>query len=385
MAYLNICEPEVLPLKAINYVGWLGHANVGDEALFLVSKKLFGENKIVPIDVDNVSPCSGITLFGGGTLLPFWTFGLNLKNRYNYVFGVGVRNPRYWGDFDHIFIEHIKRFRFRLLGVRGPLSQNILKKWGIASEVIGDPALILEPACCKKQKERIAINVTTANNEMWGNSQHVIEETIKLCQTLKKQYELTLIPFYHEDVPSVIQISREVGVDVFENWSNPQQTLDFMSSCKVVIGQKLHSIVFSAAAFTPFISLEYRPKCLDFSQTVGYEKYNLKTDQMTAQNVLTKLHYLLEDYDHMRELLIENVGIYRKKIKSFAKRIIEDIEALPENKWLPFGVSDRIRQKILVHPENCLYEYAQKHSFFHVVNQLSLTKQMMHWNTKLFK
>jgi hypothetical protein len=370
-------------MDVINYVGWAGHKNVGDEALFLVAKKLFDSYKLVPEILKDKVAYSGITLFGGGTLLPMWTMTVSLNNRYNYAFGLGVRNPIFWGNFDPVVIEQIKRFRFRFIGVRGNLSRDLLKNWGIVSEVIGDPVLMLEPRSYTKKEEKIAINVSFAAEKLWGNTQVLMNETVKLCQTLKKHYDLALIPFCLGDVPFVKKISRETNVTFFDNWMNIQSTLDFLSSCNLVIGQKLHAIVFSAATHTPFISLEYRPKCLDFAESVGYEKYNLRTDRMNAKRVMALLDDLLCRWDGMRELLISNVQMYRKRIKSFASRIINDIESLPDDKWLPLGTLEKIKRRILSSSD--IYCYYHPNSFFQIFNRLPVNTHMIRWKTRLFK
>jgi len=343
-------------MNVINYVGWVGHKNVGDEAILLANKKLFSAYKLAPEHMANKVSNSGITLFGAGTLLPMWTMKLFLNNRYNYAFGVGVRNPSFWGNFDPFVIKQVKRFRFRFVGVRGRISHDLLKNWGIASEVVGDPVLMLKPLSYRKKEEKIAINVSPASKEMWGKPQVLMKETIKLCKTLKKHHDLILIPFYVDDVPFMHKISRETGVSVFDDWMNIQSTLNVISSCNIMIGQKLHAIVFSAAGHTPFISLEYKPKCLEFAESVGYGKYNLRTDQMTAKRVTNLLDDLLCRWDHMHELLIGNIEIYRRKLKDFAKRIITDIESLPNDKWLPLRTREKVKYKLLYGSQ--LYAYS---------------------------
>jgi polysaccharide pyruvyl transferase WcaK-like protein len=359
----------------------VGHKNVGDEALFLANKKLFNSYKLVPLN-DKVS-VSGITLFGGGTLLPMWTMSTARNNRYNYAFGVGVRNPIFWGKFDSVVIEQIKRFRFRFVGVRGNLSQKILKNWGIASEVIGDPVLMLEPQSYTKKEEKIAINVSSPPDGLWGNTQDLMNETIKLCKTLKKHHDLVLIPFYSDDVPLVEKIAQKTGVTVFGDWMNIQNTLDFLSSCNLLIGQKLHANIFSAATYTPFISLEYRPKCLDFAESVGYKKYNLRSDHATAKRVMGLLDDLLRHWDNMRDLLIANVKMYRKRIKIFASQIINDIEALPDDKWLPLDCVEKLKREMLSGLD--IFCYYHTNNVFQIFNSLPITAPILHWKTRLLK
>lgn len=369
-------------MNKIDYVGWLGHKNVGDEAFFLVNKRLFDSYKLVPLN-DEVSH-SGITLFGGGTLLPMWTMSTTRNNRYNYAFGVGMRNPIFWGKFDSVVIEQIKRFRFRFVGVRGNLSQKLLKKCGIASEVIGDPALMLKPQSYTKKDEKIAINVSSPPQGLWGNTQDLMNKTIKLCKTLKKHhYDLTLIPFYLGDVPFIEKIAQKTDVAVFDNWMDVQNTLDFLSSCNLVIGQKMHANVFSAATYTPFISLEYRPKCLDFAESMGYEKYNLRTNRVNVKRVMILLDDLLHHWDSMRELLIDNVEMYRKRMKSFASRIINDIELLPDDKWLPLSPVEKVKCNVLSGLDIYCHRYAK--NVFEIFNSLPITAHLLHWKTSLLK
>ncbi|MCK4443938.1 MAG: hypothetical protein KAW09_05310, partial [Thermoplasmata archaeon] len=102
-----------------------------------------------------------------------------------------------------------------------------------------------------------------------------------------------------------------------------------------LIGEKLHSLVFSAATHTPFVSIEYRPKCLDFAESVGFSAYNIRTSEMTAERVKVLLFDLMENWNDMRTLLKENVQVYRQRLGDFAARIVKDIESLPEDKWSP--------------------------------------------------
>lgn len=46
--------------RTINYVGWLGHDNIGDEALYLVSQKIFSPHRLVPY---NAKSSNRITIF----------------------------------------------------------------------------------------------------------------------------------------------------------------------------------------------------------------------------------------------------------------------------------------------------------------------------------
>lgn len=125
-------------------------------------------------------------------------------------------------------------------------------------------------------------------------------------------------------------MSKAARVEIFEKWACVQSVLDFLSSCHMLIGEKLHSIVFAALTFTPFISVEYRPKCLDFAESVGFDKYTIRTDKMTSDKLMKLFYDLSANWDSMHELLIRRVEIYRGRLGEFAIRIMHDIESLPD-------------------------------------------------------
>jgi hypothetical protein len=92
---------------ALGYIGWVGHRNLGDEAMFERVSKAFPEFKLVPflpesgerlISRWNVGPAifDGV-LFGGGTLINCEFAGLAQFVRENhvpiYTVGTGVGSP----------------------------------------------------------------------------------------------------------------------------------------------------------------------------------------------------------------------------------------------------------------------------------------------------
>jgi len=312
----------------ITYVGWLGHGNLGDEALYQVNTKIFKPYFLIPeIGTPHYSK---ITLFGGGTLLPDYA-SIIKPNKYNYAYGIGVKNPLFWGEPNYSLINKIKKFNFRYLGVRDNASKKLLMSWGIESEVVGDPCLLLEPIRYEKKKKKetskkIAINIGSIGPSWGGDKKRVLSQVARLCRILqRKGYYPTLIPFYKKDLHDIQRISAVTNTPIFKDWLNIQKVLDFIGSCHILIGEKLHSIVFSAATYTPFISIEYRPKCRDFAETMGFKKYVIRTDEITTEKIMVIFSDLLNNWNEMYEKLIENVEFYRKKLREFANSIKKDL------------------------------------------------------------
>jgi exopolysaccharide biosynthesis predicted pyruvyltransferase EpsI len=336
--------------KKINYVGWLGHKNFGDEALYFAIAKLlapyalhpynsysfvsFFEDRLIPVFE---SASSHVSVFGGGTLLPDDVTWVK-PARYNYLFGAAVKDPNFvskFHDFDDVTISRLKNFDFRLVGVRENFSRQMLRSWGIKSEVIGDPVLSLEPSPgIRRDKSKIALNVG-CDGELWGgNQKHVVVELAGVCNTLKERgFDLVVVPLSEQDVPYAEMLSRKTNVPVFGEWVDPQSVLDFVASCHLLIGERLHSLAISAATCTPFVSLEYRPKCRAFSDSVGFSKFCLRTDNLNTKRVLEMVEDLLNNWGDMQLVLKAHVSGFREKQKVFSKYLLADLASLPTGAW----------------------------------------------------
>lgn len=318
--------------RLVNYIGWVGYANLGDEAIFKVNKQLFPKFKFVNIHKNFTSI---ISFFGGGTLFPEWPFGAQI-NKYNYAYGIGVKDPSLWGEPKKYYIEAIKKNNFRFLTVRGYKSQEILHKYGIKSDVIGDPALSLKPTNYKHSNyKKIIINVGVPAIKMWGNKDKVLKEVIQFCKYMNQEgYHVYVMPVWDKDVPYCEELAEKANLMIFNDWKNIRKCLDFISDANIVIGEKLHSVVLSAACYVPFISLEYDPKCYEFAHSVGLEKFNLRTDKLSSKRLISIFNNLKKERTQVKKKLKLKVNSYRAIQYSIAKQITADIYAIPDDKLI---------------------------------------------------
>jgi len=324
--------------NTINYVGWATpNNNLGDEALYRIDQDIFAKYnfELCRITDPRRQKHSQTTLIGGGTCLPLITMYMR-PTKYTYVFGAGVEDPLFYGPFDPELIDRLKLFNFRFIGVRGNISKALLRDWGIDSEVIGDPGLSLKPTkVSEKCNNKIAINIGAGDPKFsWKAQDRVLTELSKVCKVLKAEgYELVLIPFWKNNMEDVENLSKLVDVGIFEKWVDVEATMNLISTCKIFIGEKLHSLVFSAAANTPFIGLAYSPEHFDFADSVGFSEFTMPTTEITAEKIIAMFHDLINNYETIQDKLAGRVNEYREKQRKFASRISCDLESLPEDKW----------------------------------------------------
>lgn len=322
----------------INYVDWVTpNYNLGEEALYRILQQIFAKHKVRLFRItDRIKQKhSQTTLIGGGSCLPLITIFMR-PTKYIYVFGSGVQYPWYYRPFDQALIDRFKSFNCRFIGVRDNVSKSLLKEWGIDSKVIGDPCLSLKPPqILEKASNRIAINIGDARAEYSSKSRgKVVKELTEVCKVLKADgYELILVPFWKENMEDVESLSEQAHVKVFANWQDIGATMNLLSSCKMFIGEKLHSLVLSAAANTPFVGLAYAPEHFDFVDSVGFSEFTMPITKITAEKILELFHDLINNYEKVQNKMESIVNEYREKQSRFAAEICRDLNSLPDDKW----------------------------------------------------
>lgn len=353
----------------ISYSGWIGHNNIGDEALYLANKKLFSEFELVNEEFYN---SSDITLFGGGTVIPHPRFSEHAAKKLVVAIGVGVKDPSfrnqpfapvdigYWLgrsglDFvlENRYIRHglrqlewlfdsvtlhrkyVNEDDFQLLedidyiSVRGPKSKEILSRYGIDCRIVGDTALVLEPTNYHNQStKRVAVTLKATGRDLkWRKNEEYVDIVKSFCQSHSDEYEFVFVPFRPVDIPLHIELTKSVKNSQFKDhcsYVDVQAVVDELARCDLVIGERLHANILAACSYTPFISVEYQPKNSDFAESVGMSDYNTRIDHLTTEWLENRTDEIAAS-DDMAIALESKVSSKREKIYSFADEITDTI------------------------------------------------------------
>jgi len=335
--------------KRVGYIGWLGKNNLGDEAMYFAFCKLFENLKVFPFKyTDKIrlyekymrQKAYRAVFLGGGTLINYkrsYLESLKLAQQFfeqTFVFGSGVNSPEFWskiqGSVDNLkeWVDCLSRCKF--VGVRGPLSKKILDQAGLYNaKVIGDPALYLADKKIEQKKKikRIGINLGISYGRVWGNEEEILNYIVRFAKVISNDgWNITLFPVWKEDLEYVEEAARRIGNSVLicYEYKSVERSMDFLRSCDVFMGEKLHSVILSMCAYTPSIMLEYRPKCLDFMMSMDLEEFNVRTDSLSIDllvHLLDKLYTNLEFYQKK----IEQKVNYYKNIQSEKRTMISKL------------------------------------------------------------
>ena len=320
--------------------GWLEHNNLGDEALFDAACKMFSQvslvnyptvgGRILKFPNEILKPCEFGVLAGGTLINSGISYLTSFKEAVSFfedviVFGTGVRAPYFWEEYysaeyanNLLFWKKIAD-QIKYFGVRGPISAEILNSYGFNNvEVIGDPVIILAldeiPVSLNKT---IGINIGDQGDEIWGKDPYgVAKKYIDIAILLKsKGWEVHWYIVSPRDEKITKHCAEKSGTmaNVEYHYTDYNFYLESVAKMAVFIGMKLHAVILAMCAYIPSIMIEYRPKCLDYMQSVEQHEYNIRCDKINIDRVLDFINFFEENHQKYRALLYSKMNYLKLK------------------------------------------------------------------------
>ncbi len=296
----------------IGYGGWLGHSNLGDEACFeevgRAIRRGFGAGaSLAPLSFDQHQKID-FAIIGGGTILS--TFCRPMDKRIVQlrdegvpyaIFGSGVEQLDVETIVDWVDItngsEGVSLLRHnlegaRLVGLRDVRSLDVVRMVapGIGAALSGDPTLLLNVQSLSDLQgvvvadTSVAVSIGTSCGNIYGRDEgKVVEEAAKIVDVLTSYgYHVYLFSVWPPDVPlnravyeRCVRHEQLHELLPFQDYRDLVGTLRKMD---LVVGMKLHSIIFSLLAEVPAVSIAYREKCIAMMETFNLEEYVVRTD-----------------------------------------------------------------------------------------------------------
>lgn len=326
--------------KTLLYLGYVGFGNLGDEVCYQAflqwAKPLetyadimcynLNERKSIA-EIQRTLPLAGVIIGGGSLLqgsafaapaaeaanagLPIWLFGTGIDYlteayaRQLMDSSLPVTEPQMF-DGKELKEEALRTViqTCRYAGVRGPLTQRFLSHLtGKEMTVIGDPALIYHPgddtsllADYPELTGRFAaLNWGETFGSLFGfNAQRTMADTVQGARHLiSGGYKLLIFPMWPNDIDPCQRFYKAIGQTglcmLAEKVYPADAICTMLKKAEMCVGFKLHASVLSARMGTPFVSVAYRSKCLDFALSVGYESYCISAASPHIFNCIIRL------------------------------------------------------------------------------------------------
>ncbi|XEC95353.1 polysaccharide pyruvyl transferase CsaB [Paenibacillus tarimensis] len=286
---------------------------------------------------------------GGGSLLqdatsaktiPYYTGVIKLaqwlgKPTFIYSQGIGPVSRRW---MDPLIRGAMRRSAY--VSVRDAESAELLARIGVVRsriEVVPDPVMGLplpgEAAAARASVPAdggARVPVVGVSLRHWRKDGADLERAAEALAALARSraVRLRFLPFHTPDDAEassfVMERLGELGDSTAELAAigeDPQQMLLEVSRCELMVGMRLHSLIYAANARVPMLGISYDPKIDQFLQSLGLSAVGT-TERIDADFFTEAALQLLDDRDGWNEKHWNKIKDFKEKSKIPAKHII---------------------------------------------------------------
>ncbi|WP_096202408.1 polysaccharide pyruvyl transferase CsaB [Bacillus sp. FJAT-45350] len=331
--------------------GYYGFHNVGDDAILLSiisalkeedpnieitvlsndpedTKKVYGVNAVNRWklkEVLNVIRSSDGLISGGGSLLQDKT-GMKSVIYYSGVMMIAklVGKPFFIyaqgiGPVDKTSNQRIVKSiisKAKKVTIRDEESKELLENIRVKNEItlVPDPVLGLEASAFESPwlnsieitKPIVAVSVRDWPSEV--NYKERIAQS--LDETARKGYEIVFLPMHgeHDEVSSkeVLAMMKE-KVIIAPHDASIEEKVAIIGKSHLLVGMRLHALIFAAVTRTPFVALSYDPKIDSFASqsnqpVAGHVCEEWPVEQLNSI-ITEQLHYRVREQEKLEQFM----------------------------------------------------------------------------------
>ena len=231
------------------------------------------------------------------------------------------------------------------ISVRDHESAELLQKMGLRGksiDVVPDPVMGLHPKEQHKPLNEVANEHGNMDLPVIGISVRYWEkeriELLKIVEGLqmvmqKQPVHLRFLPFH---LPSDVEASQymidQLGdvsstgsrISLCSDAVHPQDMLWEISQCQLVIGMRLHSLIYAANARIPMIGISYDPKINHFLERLELQPVG-DTSSLAPSQLSSEIARLLFHEEDWREVHATQIDQLKQEAQVPAQRIVEYI------------------------------------------------------------
>jgi polysaccharide pyruvyl transferase WcaK-like protein len=308
----------------INFIGWYGRDNLGDEAFKLAHAQLFpGAERVYTVDV--VDPTADLLILGGGDVVKSFYLNKIPAGMPYYALGVGL-------GYDSE-IELLKKKPPLQAYFRNHQDKNLALNHGIQAEYAPDLTFIIDapksryklPNRVKKKSMAViltdSINASHANEKIkeLSYAEYFKWELASSLDDLSEWYQIYFVLYswdqYSNDLRMAMDIVARMSTheaQIINRQFSIVESIDLMKKFDLVLSMKFHGLIFSTIAATPFVNIGMTKKtenyCLENRldnltvppRTFTYNRLIHSIKEAEAPGISDRLQTIASDnHDHL--------------------------------------------------------------------------------------
>ncbi len=286
-----------------------------------------------------------LLLFGGGSLLQdvtsekslwYYLYIMRLARKKGagvYVYANGI------GPLHNKNRNRVARAieKCDMITLRDRISSDALMDMGVSCptpEVTADPALALEGISREAAKQRLTEAGVPQGGRYfgialraWQGDESVYLKSIaKTIDYAAKTYGLT--PVF---IPMKRMTDGKVAVALAECMETPlyiikedykvEEVVGIVHACDLVLGMRLHTLVYAVGGGVPVIGISYDPKVQGFMEYIE-NPYVVDMENIEAEKLCSYVDEIYKAYDKVQEILQEKANALKNKAEDNADKAI---------------------------------------------------------------
>jgi polysaccharide pyruvyl transferase WcaK-like protein len=120
-------------------------------------------------------------------------------------------------------------------------------------------------------------------------------------------------------------VNRKENCEIVEGFPGTSDHINTISQCKMFVGHKTHSQIFSLLAATPLLAIAYHKKTEDFMAQYGLEKYCITDEQIGAEKLIELFDEINNNLDFINQKQEMAGSEMCKQVREDFARMIEQV------------------------------------------------------------
>ncbi len=348
--------------------GYYGFDNVGDEAILFAiiqslkeyhpgvnltvlsnnPEKTAASYKVDAVNRWNINEVrkalkeSDCLISGGGSLLQDET-GMKSISYYSGVMKIAqfLKKPVFIyaqgmgpvkSKINRQIMKHVLQ-RSEMITVRDKHSKSFLQSIGVSKpiQLVPDPVMGIDASGFSSglttgtDSNKRVISVSIRN---WTEDLSYLNKVAAgLDQLADNGHEILMIPMhgkYDHDTSKNVAGMMTNKVEIFPYDSSIEEKMAAVKESDVLLGMRLHALIFASVGNTPFVALSYDPKIDSFAEIVDQKVLgNVSSDDWSADDIVSSIEEILANYPKEIKKLEESVIPLQQKANDTAKQVID--------------------------------------------------------------
>ena len=229
--------------------------------------------------------------------------------------------------------------------VRDLVTKDLFESLGVSADkitVTADPAFDLAPApeaaeipeVCEWKSSGPSIAVCL-RSWSFGTDQTFCERQIAsaLDDVLESEGgRLLFLPFHLDPASNDDVAAAKRAIALLRHGQNaalltrpcsPAMLAGIIANADLVLGMRLHSVIFSLARSVPFVALEYDPKVAAMTALAGFEEFTIPLGAIESDVLAGRMRQALHGRERFRELAAQRANDLRIRAKENAVIAVE--------------------------------------------------------------